>query len=63
MPQPSNKTLKTQQDMEALRADMLNRGWDGNVYYGVSKATGRQRKDMSGIFFRNAKTGEFVNVL
>ncbi len=51
------------QEAPNLRADLIRRGWDGVVYHGVSKATGRQRKDMHRMFFRSAKSGHFAAVL
>ncbi len=42
-----------------LRTELIKNGWDGKVYFGVSKPTGRQRKEFVGMFYRSAKTGEF----
>jgi hypothetical protein len=53
----------TEEALPNLRAELLRNGWDGNVYRGFSKATGRQRKDFHGLFYRSVKTGEFVSVL
>lgn len=50
-------------NMPNLRAELLRNGWDGNVYHGEAKAKGKQRKDFIGMFYRCAKTGEFVSVL
>lgn len=36
-----------------LRADLLSRGFDGEVYMGESKATGRQRGTKHGVFYRS----------
>lgn len=47
-------------DLPALRADMINRGFDGTIWNGVSVRTGRQRRDIYAMFWRSAKTGEFV---
>ena len=55
--------LTAEPEMKNLAADLIRRGWDGVVYQGFSKATGRQRKDMAAMFYRSAKTGEFVMVL
>jgi hypothetical protein len=45
-----------------LRADMINRGFDGSIWNGFSARTGRQRKDIHSMIWRSAKTGEFVAV-
>ena len=47
-------------DLPALRADMIGRGFDGTIWNGVSVRTGRQRRDIHAMFWRSAKTGEFV---
>ena len=49
-------------DTPNLRAELIRNGWDGEVYFGVSKPTGRQRKEFVGMFYRSAKTGEFRRV-
>jgi hypothetical protein len=36
-----------------LRADLLSRGFDGEVYMGESKATGRQRGTKHCMFYRS----------
>lgn len=46
-----------------MEAHLISRGFDGKNYLGVSHPVGRQRKTMTSIFFRNAKTGEFVCAL
>ena len=51
------------QDMRDLQEDLLQRGFDGYVYRGMSKPTGLQRKLFTGMFYRSASTGDFVNVL
>ena len=45
-----------------LRADIINRGFDGSIWNGFSPRTGRQRKDIYSMIWRSAKTGEFVAV-
>lgn len=46
----------------ATQRDLLDRGFDGTVYIGHSEPAGRQRKVMSGVFYRSAKSGCFVPV-
>jgi hypothetical protein len=48
----------------ALRSDLLSRGFDGDVYMGESKPTGRQRATKHCMFYRstNAAVG-FVPVV
>ena len=46
-----------------LSAHLVANGWDGNVYEGVSKPAGRQRKEYRQMFFRRAKTGSFESVV
>ena len=46
----------------ATQRDLLGRGFDGIVYIGHSEPTGRQRKTMSGVFYRSSKSGCFVPV-
>lgn len=46
-----------------LRAHYLSVGFDGYLYQGISIATGRQRKDFSNTFLRNARTGDFTTML
>jgi hypothetical protein len=46
-------------DMPNLRAELIRNGWDGYVYFGVSKPAGSQRKEFEGMFYRSATTGEF----
>ena len=47
-------------ELTNLRANLISRGFDGTVYYGVSKPTGRQRKECHSMFYRSVKTGDFV---
>lgn len=49
----------SEKDLPNLREELIRSGWDGVVYFGVSKPVGRQRKDFVGMFYRSAKTGEF----
>ena len=51
------------QNLPALRADMIARGWDGVVYHGVIIPVGRQRKTLTAIFYRSGVTGEFRRVI
>lgn len=46
----------------ATERDLLDRGFDGIVYIGHSEPVGRQRKVMSGVFYRSAKSGCFVPI-
>lgn len=46
-----------------LRALLVSKGWDGDIYEGVSKATGRHRKEFRQMFFRRERTGEFESVV
>lgn len=48
-------------DLPALRASLLERGFDGTVYYGTSKPHGRQRVTLLGLFYRTV-AGSFVLV-
>jgi hypothetical protein len=48
--------------LASLRADMINRGYDGTIWNGFSARTGRQHKDLHSMIWRSAKTGEFVIV-
>lgn len=50
-------------DLPATRADLLARGFDGVVYFGHSEPTGRQRKVVSGIFYRSAKSQAFIPIM
>ena len=43
---------------DALAADMAARGWTGEQFICESQPTGRQRKAMALLAFRNAKTGQ-----
>jgi hypothetical protein len=43
-----------------LRADMVNRGFDGSIWNGFSARTGRQKKDLHSMIWRSAATGAFV---
>lgn len=54
-------TMTEMQGMENLKSDLLSRGWDGLIYEGLSLPVGRQRKTFQGLFFRSARTGEFVS--
>ena len=51
------------QGLDNLASELKGRGFDGITYYGNSEPTGRQRKAVSGIFYRKAVTGEFVFVI
>ena len=42
-----------------LTRELLKNGWDGNVYFAISRPIGKQRKEYTGMFYRNLKTGEF----
>jgi hypothetical protein len=35
-----------------LEADLISRGYDGTIWYGLSAPVGRQRVTISGIFYR-----------
>lgn len=48
------------QQLDNLSAHLISKGFDGVIYFATSFATGRQRKDFCGMFFRSAKTGEFT---
>lgn len=50
-------------DMPHLQENLIERGFDGQVYYGTSKPTGRQRKLFTGLFYRVASNGAFVNAI
>ncbi len=41
-------------------AHLQNNGWDGMMYLAESKPSGRQRKAFWAMFYKSAKTGEFV---
>ena len=49
-------------DLPNLKADLLSKGFDGIVYNGKSAPFGKQRKTYDGIFYRVAKTGEYVAI-
>jgi hypothetical protein len=51
-----------QREFKNLKAHLLEQGFDGNVYYGKSEPTGRQRVAYQGMFYRSANTGDFVQV-
>jgi len=46
-----------------LRDEIMKNGWDGIVYYGISKPVGRQRKEFVGLFYRSSKTGQFRKLI
>jgi len=48
------------QQLDNLSAHLISKGFDGVIYFATSFATGRQRKDFCGMFFRSVKTGEFT---
>lgn len=50
-------------EMANLRAHLVSKGFDGNVYFGVAAPIGKQRKEFNGMFYRSAKTGEFCKVI
>lgn len=50
------------ESLPLLRADLIARGWDGTVYYGISTPTGRQTSAPTAMFYRSIKTGEFSAV-
>jgi hypothetical protein len=56
-------TMTEQQGLENLKLHLLSRGFDGLAYEGISLPVGRQRKIFKGLFFRSAKTGEFVSAI
>lgn len=45
-----------------LERGLLDSGWDGMVYFGVSKPVGKQRKEFYRVFYRGLKSGEFVPI-
>lgn len=45
---------------QALENDLRRRGFDGKIYFATSKPVGRQRKTFYGMFYRSAKTQEFI---
>jgi hypothetical protein len=47
---------------DALKDHLISRGFDGKAYNGISRPVGRQRKTLNAVFFRSAKTGEFVSI-
>lgn len=49
-------------DLPNVKADLIARGFDGIVYNGKSNPFGKQRKLFTGIFYRVAKTGEYLPV-
>jgi hypothetical protein len=51
------------QALENLKNHLISKGFDGVVYDGVSAPVGKQRKEFRGLFFRSAKTGEFVSAI
>lgn len=52
--------LTEQPALPNLQADLIKRGFDGNVWLGFSARTGRQRKDLHAMVWRSARTGEYV---
>ncbi len=46
-------------ELPHLRAEMLRNGWDGTTYVGISEPVGRQRRTMTGTFYRAENTGQF----
>lgn len=48
--------------MPFLEADLIKRGYDGTVWYGISAPTGRQRTHKTGLFYRTT-AGTFEPVL
>jgi hypothetical protein len=45
-----------------LAEELLKKGFESNLYIGVSEPTGRQRRTYTAMFYRKL-TGEFVNML
>jgi len=45
-----------------LAEELLKKGFESNLYLGVSNPTGRQRRTYTAMFYRKL-TGEFVNML
>jgi len=56
-------TMTEMPGLENLKSDLLSRGFDGLVYEGLSLPVGRQRKTFQSLFFRSARTGEFVSAI
>lgn len=56
-------TMTAQPELQNLKAHLLSRGFDGVMYQGISLPEGRQRKTFQGLFYRSAKTGEFVSAI
>ena len=54
---------KEEEQTPALFDHLVSKGFDGNVYIGVSLPTGKQRVTKQHIFYRRAKNGEFVFVV
>jgi hypothetical protein len=54
------KIVGSEEELVNLRISLIERGFDGRVYYGLSQATGRQRKNFSAVFYRSAKSGHFT---
>lgn len=58
-----NYTLTAEQVGANLAADMIARGFEAAVFYGVSQPVGRQRKTFSAMFYKSAKDGHFVFIM
>jgi hypothetical protein len=62
----SNARIFTMQSIDPagkfLAEELLKKGFESNLYLGVSKPTGRQRRTYTAMFYRKL-TGEFVNML
>lgn len=46
-----------------LRDHLIASGFDGEVYEGISKPVGLQRKEYRQMFFRRTKNGNFESVI
>jgi hypothetical protein len=49
------------QHLANLSAHLIKQGFDGLAYFATSYATGKQRKDFCGMFFKSVKTGQFTS--
>jgi hypothetical protein len=56
-------TLTAKTPSQPVQDHLIGNGWDGITYFGESQPTGRQRKIMTALFYREAKTGEFALVV